>query len=125
MSSRIRIFLVILNSILLVSLQNQIYAKQPENERVKNVFANMHPADSAYFSKKEKNFIQAAQNYLDSRMLSKKQAKFKISKDGSHYLIFVLFYDLDSNGNKLYFLEGHCTLKLNEKAEVLEFFPGG
>ena len=90
----------------------------------KNVFANMHPADSRHFSEKEKQLIAKAEKYINSKTTQKKDAIFRVNKDEKNYYVFALFYGLDKDGKKFMWPGGHCTVKLNEKLEVIDFFPG-
>ncbi|WP_395004904.1 hypothetical protein [Undibacterium sp.] len=90
----------------------------------KNVFANMYPADSRHFSEKEKLLIAKAEKYINSKTTQKKDALFRVNKDGKNYYVFAEFYRLDKNGQKIMWPGGHCTVKLNEKFKVIDFFPG-
>lgn len=90
----------------------------------KNVFANMYPADSHHFSEKEKQLIAKAKEHINSKTTQKKDALFRVNKEGKNYYIFAEFYRLDKNGQKIMWPGSHCTVKLNEKFDVIDFFPG-
>lgn len=109
---------------LIASISTHAAVLKSSDVPAKNVFANMHPANSRHFSEKEKQLIAKAEKYINSKTTQKKDAIFRIDKDGKNYYVFALFYGLDKNGKKIGWPGGHYTLKLNEKLEVIDFFPG-
>lgn len=103
-------------------ISNPAHAIQLEKEKLKNVFAKMHVADSPLFSEKEKTFVLAAEKYINSGAKKKTKAIYRVDRDGKYYLVFAQFFELDKNGKEIFWPGGHCLVKLNDKAEVLDFF---
>jgi hypothetical protein len=69
----------------------------------------------------ERKVIDVVKRHLD---LANDADEFKVSRDGTGYSVSVQFFSLDSQGNKVTYVGGHCVVKLSSDLKVVRVFRG-